>query len=141
MSFKYAVTKVSNNHYVLPKVGDMKVEAHAYLSEALFSASEEQAWRQIATAASFEGVIGAYLMPDCHTGYGIPVGSVIVTEDTLIQGGSGYDISCGVLYMKADLNAGSVKSKEKRRRWVEEVEKRIATGKGHHRPSMMPAFM
>lgn len=118
----------------------MKVEAHAYLSEALFSASEEQAWRQIATAASFEGVIGAYLMPDCHTGYGIPVGSVIVTEDTIIQGGSGYDISCGVLYMKADLTAGSVKSKYQRERWVKEVERRIATGKGHNRPDLMPTF-
>ncbi|MCL2448987.1 MAG: RtcB family protein, partial [Polyangiaceae bacterium] len=75
-----------------------------------------------------------------HTGYGVPVGSVIVTEDTIIQGGSGYDISCGVLYMKADLTAGSVKSKYNRERWVKEVERRIATGKGHHRPDLMPKF-
>ena len=118
----------------------MKVEAHAFLSEALFASSEEMAWRQIANAASFEGVIGAYMMPDCHTGYGIPVGSVVVTEDTLIQGASGYDISCGVLYMKADLTAASLKSKYDRQRWVKEVEKRIATGKGHHRPALMPSF-
>jgi len=36
MSLKYAVQKVSDNHYVLPKVGRMKVEAHAFLSEALY---------------------------------------------------------------------------------------------------------
>ena len=65
---------------------------------------------------------------------------MIVTEGTIIQGGSGYDISCGVLYMKADLNAGAVKSKQKRRDWVTEVEKRIATGKGHSRPELMPKF-
>ena len=140
MSFKYAATKVSDNHYVLPKVGDMKVEAHAFLSEPLFQACEEEVWRQIATGASYEGVVGAYLMPDCHTGYGVPVGSVIVTDGTIIQGGSGYDISCGVLYMKADLNAGAVKSKYERGRWVREVEKRIATGKGHDRPALMPKF-
>ena len=140
MSFKAAVVKHSNNHYVLPKVDEMRVEAHAFLSEALFSASEEMAWRQIANAASFEGVIGAYMMPDCHTGYGIPVGSVVVTEDTLIQGASGYDISCGVLYMKADLTASSIRSKYERQRWVKEVEKRIATGKGHHRPKLMPTY-
>jgi tRNA-splicing ligase RtcB (3'-phosphate/5'-hydroxy nucleic acid ligase) len=140
MSFKEAVVQQSPNHYVLPKVGTMKVEAHAFLSEALFLASEETAWRQIATGASFEGVTGAYLMPDCHTGYGLPVGSVIVTEDTLIQGASGYDISCGVLYMKVDLTANSVKSKHTRQRWVQEVERRIATGKGHHRPELMPKF-
>ena len=140
MSLKYAVQKVSDNHYVLPKLGGMKVEAHAFLSDDLYASSEEGAWRQIMDAASFEGVVGAYLMPDCHVGYGIPVGSVIVTDGTIIQGGSGYDVSCGVLYMRADLNAASVKSKYERSRWVKEVEKRIATGKGHDRPALMPQF-
>jgi tRNA-splicing ligase RtcB len=140
MSLKHAVQKLSDNQYVLPKVGSMKVDAHAFLSEALYEGSEEKVWQQIAGGASYEGVIGAYLMPDTHTGYGVPVGSVIVTEDTIIQGGSGYDISCGVLYMKADLNAGSVRSKHERGRWAREVERRIATGKGHHRPDRMPKF-
>jgi tRNA-splicing ligase RtcB len=140
MSLKHSVERVSDNHYVLPRTGSMKVEAHAFLSEALYQASEEKVWEQIASGASYEGVIGAYLMPDTHTGYGVPVGSVIVTEDTIIQGASGYDISCGVLYMKADLTAGAIKSKYNRERWVKEVERRIATGKGHHRPDLMPTF-
>lgn len=140
MSFKYAVTKISDNHYVLPKIGDMKVEAHAYLSESLFASSEEGAWKQIADAASFEGVIGAYLMPDCHVGYTVPVGSVVVTDKTIIQGCSGYDISCGVLYMKADLHAASVKSKYNRERWVKEVEKRVKTGIKGDRPALMKQF-
>jgi tRNA-splicing ligase RtcB len=140
MSLKDAVEKVSDNHYVLPKVGSMKVDAHAFLSTPLYKASEERVWQQIASGASYDGVIGAYLMPDVHTGYGVPVGSVIVTDDTIIQGGSGYDISCGVLYMKADLTAAAVESKDKRERWVKEVERRVATGKGHHRPELMPKF-
>jgi tRNA-splicing ligase RtcB (3'-phosphate/5'-hydroxy nucleic acid ligase) len=140
MSLKYAVQKISDNHYVLPRVGRMKVEAHAFLSEALYESSEEMVWEQIAAGASYEGVIGAYLMPDTHTGYGVPVGSVIVTEDTILQGGSGYDISCGVVYMKADLTAEAAKSKHARDRWVTEVERRIATGKGHSRPDLMPTF-
>src|SRR5215472_575792 len=140
MSFKNAVEKISDNHYVLPKLGSMKVEAHAFLSEDLFHASEENVWKQIAHGAGYEGVTGAYLMPDTHTGYGVPVGSVIVTDGTLIQGGSGYDISCGVLYMKAHLNAGAVKSKHKRELWVKEVRRRIATGAGHHRPELMRHF-
>ncbi len=141
MSIKVTVEKISANHYVLPKTGDMKVEAHAFLSEALFAASEEDVWKQITTGASYEGVIGAYLMPDTHSGYGVPVGSVVVTDDTIIQGGSGYDISCGVLYMKVSgLKASSVKGKYERERWVKEVERRIATGKGTHRPELMPTF-
>ncbi len=137
---KYAVEKVSPNHYVLPRTGRMKVEAHAFLSEALFEASEEQVWQQIAAGASYEGVTGAYLMPDAHPGYGVPVGSVIVTDGTIIQGGSGYDISCGVLYMKTGLGAGRVADKHDRARWVREVERRVATGKGSHRPDLMPRF-
>jgi hypothetical protein len=48
MSFKYAVVKEGENHYVLPKLGDMQVEAHAFLSEELYRATEEVVWRQIA---------------------------------------------------------------------------------------------
>jgi tRNA-splicing ligase RtcB len=140
MSLKFAVEKVGDHHYVLPKVAGMKVEAHAFLSEALYEASDEKVWQQIATGASYEGVVGAYLMPDTHVGYGVPVGSVLVTDGTIIQGGSGYDISCGVVYMKANLTAGQVKGRFARERWVAEVERRVATGKGHHRPPLMPKF-
>jgi tRNA-splicing ligase RtcB len=141
MSLKYTAQKVGSNHYVLPKVGDMKVEAHAFLSEDLYNSSEENMWEQIKTSASYEGVIGAYLMPDCHLGYGIPVGGVVVTEDTIIQSGSGYDISCGVLYMKVPgLTASGVRGRYPRERWVKEVEKRIATGVGSERPNLMPHF-
>src|SRR5262249_2280979 len=77
MSLKYTAQKIGESHYVLPRVSGMKVEAHAYLSESLYEASEETLWQQIANAASYEGVIGAYLMPDAHTGFGVPVGSVV----------------------------------------------------------------
>jgi tRNA-splicing ligase RtcB len=141
MSLKYAATKVGSNHWVLPKVGAMKVEAHAYLSDALYEASDEALWSQIANGASYPGVVGAYLMPDTHVGYGIPVGAVIVTEDVIIQAGSGYDISCGVLYMRVPgLTAERVKGKYERGRFIREVEKRVATGVGSGRPQHMPRF-
>ena len=136
MSLKYFAQQVAPNHYVLPRTGNlMAVEAHAFFSEALFEATEESMWQQVAAAASYPGVIGAYLMPDAHSGYGVPVGSVIVTEDTIIQAGSGYDISCGVLYMRVPgLTAENVADWDGRARWVKEVEERVATGVGSHRP-------
>ena len=140
MSFKYAVVKESENHYVLPRVERMNAEVHAFLSEDLYRATEEAVWRQIADGASYPGVTGAYLMPDTHPGHGVPVGSVLVTDGTIIQGGSGYDISCGVLCMKADLGAGAIRGKYVRERWVREVERRVASGAGHHRPDRMPRF-
>ena len=141
MSLKYYAQKVGSSHYVLPRTGAMRTDAHAFFSEALFDATEEAMWQQLAAGAAYEGVIGAYLMPDAHSGYGVPVGCVIVTEDTIIQAGSGYDISCGVLYMRAPkLKAHDVADWEKRSAWVKAVEERVATGVGSGRPHKMPRF-
>ena len=130
MSLKYAATKVAEGQYVLPKVAGMHVDAQAFLSEALYEASEEGLWDQLRVAASYEGVTGVYAMPDCHFGYGIPVGCAVVTDNTIIQAGSGYDISCGVVYMKVDLKAASLKSWHKREVLVHEIQKRVSMGKG-----------
>jgi tRNA-splicing ligase RtcB len=137
MSLKYVVEKHSENHYVLPRVGNMRVHVDAFLSESLYELSDEGLWQQAAESASYEGVTGVYLMPDTHIGYGIPVGGVVVTDNTIIQSGSGYDISCGVVYLKVEgLDAVGVADPKLRRKWVDEVEKRVATGVGSHRPQL-----
>lgn len=141
MSFKYAVTKEGPNLYVLPKVGSMRVEVRAFLSEELYNASDENLWSQIANGASYEGVTAAYLMPDCHSGFGVPIGSVLVTDGTLIQAGSGYDISCGVLHMRVPgITVENVVDRSIRERWVQAVNARVATGVGSHRPDRMKSY-
>ena len=141
MSFKQHVQKLGDAHYVLPKTAAMKVDAQAFFSEAFFEASEETLWRQVASVASYEGVIGAYLMPDAHVGFGVPVGCVLVTEDTILQAGSGYDISCGVLYLRVpELKADALVDWDVRKRWIDEVETRVATGVGSRRPARMRKF-
>ena len=80
-------------------------------------------------------------MPDTHLGYGIPVGGVAVTDDVIIQAGSGYDISCGVLYLRVpELTAADVADEDRRRRWIQAVESRVATGVGSQRSRHMPGF-
>ncbi|MBK7402118.1 MAG: RtcB family protein [Myxococcales bacterium] len=141
MSFKHIAVPVGDRHYVLPQVADMRVEIHAYLSAALYEASDEALWSQAAHAASYPGVTGVYLMPDTHLGFGVPVGGVVVTEGTIIQSGSGYDISCGVLYLRVPgLGAARVREKKVRGDFLREVEKRVATGVGNGRPKHMPRF-
>lgn len=138
MSFKYRVVQDGDNKYVLPPVGDMQCPVTAFLSPNLFDQTDEKLWAQAASATQFPGAKGMYLMPDTHLGYSIPVGGVLVTDDTIIQGGSGYDISCGIIYLKVPgLTAKKVRSWDRRQRWVTEVEKRIATGLGSNRPSLM----
>jgi tRNA-splicing ligase RtcB len=141
MSFRERVERLTDTHYVLPRVGTMRVDVHAFLSPALLVQTDEALWRQAAQAAAYPGVIGFYLMPDTHLGYGIPVGGVAVTDDVIIQAGSGYDISCGVLYLRVpQLTAADVADEDKRRRWIRAVESRIALGIGSRRPPHMPHF-
>lgn len=137
MSHKYRVEKNSAGHYVLPKIGDMKCHVDAFLSESLYEQTDEGLWQQAVDSASYEGVTGMYLMPDTHLGYGIPVGGVVVTDGTIIQSGSGYDISCGCVMMRIPgLHASEVADWDRRNAWVAEVENRIATGLGNQRPSL-----
>ena len=139
MSYLQQVQKVSDARYVLPRIGNMRVDVHAFLSETLFEQTDEALWCQAAQAAAYPGMIGLYLMPDTHLGYGIPVGGVAVTEDVIIQAGSGYDISCGVVYLRVpDLHASDVVDWSKRERWIQDVELRVATGVGSRRPKHMP---
>ena len=141
MSFRERVERQSDMHYVLPRCGDMRVDVHAFLSPALLAQTDEALWRQAAGAAAYPGITGFYLMPDTHLGYGIPVGGVAVTDGVIIQAGSGYDISCGVLFLAVPgLTAAHVADEHKRRRWIHAVEERVASGIGSHRPRHMPHF-
>lgn len=134
MSFRDIVAQVGPNEYVLPKVGAMLTEVRAFLSPALFEGTDEGLWRQAAETAATPGAIGMYLLPDTHLGYQLPVGGVLVTEDVILQAGSGYDISCGVVYLQVPgLTAEDVAGWDKRRWWIEAVERRVATGVGRGR--------
>lgn len=137
MSFKALVGQDGPNKFVLPKMKDMKCDVTAFLSEDLFQKSEEDLWLDAYRSACYEGAKGVYLMPDCHKGYVLPVGGVLVTDDTIVQAGSGYDISCGVVYMQVPgLHASDVADWDTRKRWVDEVERRVATGVGSHQAEL-----
>lgn len=43
------------------------------------------------------------LMPDCHLGYGMPIGGVLATKDVVIPNAVGVDIGCGMLAVRTDL--------------------------------------
>lgn len=141
MSFKYAAQRLSDGHYILKRSGTMKVDGHVLLSDELYATSEENVWQQLVYATSYEGVTGAYLMPDCHVGYSVPVGCVVTTDNTLIMAASGYDINCGMLLLRVDgLSVGSFKNRYQRERWVKAIERCIAVGIGVHRSEGMPSF-
>jgi len=43
------------------------------------------------------------LMPDCHQGYGMPIGGVIACDGAVIPNAVGVDIGCGMVAAKTDM--------------------------------------
>jgi tRNA-splicing ligase RtcB len=44
------------------------------------------------------------LMPDAHTGYGMPIGGVLATKGVIIPNAVGVDIGCGMVAIKLPMN-------------------------------------
>ncbi len=59
--------------------------------------TDQMALDQFKTCCELDHVVAASLMPDAHTGYVAPIGSVIKTKNAVIPSWVGYDIGCGVI--------------------------------------------
>jgi len=55
---------------------------------------EKGAISQMETAVRLPVAVQAALMPDAHHGYGLPIGGVLATENSVIPYGVGVDIGC-----------------------------------------------
>jgi len=65
---------------------------------------EQSALAQIGAACSLPFVFKHMaVMPDCHTGYSCPIGSVIATKNVVVPFFVGVDIGCGMLAIKTSL--------------------------------------
>lgn len=58
---------------------------------------EAEAMEQMAGAARLPVAIAGALMPDAHMGYGLPIGGVLATEDSVIPYAVGVDIACRMM--------------------------------------------
>lgn len=52
------------------------------------------------------------LMPDAHSGYGMPIGGVIAVKNAVIPYAVGSDIGCGMLAAKTELQADKIRENE-----------------------------
>jgi len=62
---------------------------------------ESEALGQMDAAMSLPVSVAGALMPDAHVGYGLPIGGVLATENSVIPYGVGVDIACRVPYISA----------------------------------------
>lgn len=82
--------------------GEHRPEAQVFGAEFI----EAGALEQMKTAMSLPVSIAGALMPDAHQGYGLPIGGVLATENTVIPYGVGVDIGCRMALSVFELPAG-----------------------------------
>jgi tRNA-splicing ligase RtcB len=67
------------------------------------------------------------LMPDAHSGYGMPIGGVLFADGAVVPYAIGVDIGCGVSLVETDLTVGRF-ARNRIERVLQEVEDRVPTG-------------
>ncbi|RYZ24833.1 MAG: RtcB family protein, partial [Sphingobacteriales bacterium] len=72
---------------------------------------EEGALNQMYTAAKLPIAVAGSLMPDAHSGYGLPIGGVLATEGAVIPYGVGVDIGCRMCLSIYPLPENDLKSR------------------------------
>ena len=69
------------------------------------------------------------IMPDCHVGYGMPIGGVMATDQVIVPNAVGVDIGCGMTTWKSHIK--DVDEPELKR-WLGEIRKVVPLGFNHH---------
>ncbi|MFD1166516.1 RtcB family protein [Sphingobacterium daejeonense] len=73
---------------------------------------DEVAKRQLYDALKLPISVQGALMPDAHSGYGLPIGGVLATDNAVIPFGVGVDIGCRMSLSIFDIPASYIKGKE-----------------------------
>lgn len=97
---------------------------------------EEQALQQARNLANHPvTMFHVALMPDCHVGYGMPIGGVIAVRDAVIPNAVGVDIGCGMVAVETSLEADAMGSMERRQRLIALLKSWIPAGEGRRHGS------
>jgi len=80
------------------------------------------------------------LMPDCHQGYGMPIGGVVASESVVIPGAVGVDIGCGMRAFQLPLQASKLSTGDLEQ-WCELVRDTVPVGfSSLERPAIWHGF-
>ena len=93
---------------------------------------EESAMKQAVNLSNLPFAIDhVALMPDAHTGYGMPIGGVLFADRAVVPYAIGVDIGCGVALVETDLTVSTL-NRNGLERVLEEIERRVPTGTSSH---------
>ena len=91
---------------------------------------DTQALEQFNACCAEPYVKAAALMPDAHSGFVAPIGSVLATQGFVVPSWVGFDIGCGLIALKLS-GKDLIKNVEKNREKIyDSVVKKIPMGAG-----------
>ncbi|HTN73822.1 MAG TPA: RtcB family protein [Pirellulaceae bacterium] len=89
---------------------------------------------QMRAACKVPGAVGAALMPDAHIGYGLPIGGVLATTNSVLPYAVGVDIACRMKLSVLDMPPASLQNNFERYRVALESGTRFGIGSAHEKP-------
>src|SRR3989339_279488 len=93
---------------------------------------DEDTKQQFTSCYNEKFVLSASLMPDAHSGYVAPIGSVLITKDFIVPSWIGYDIGCGMIAIKIGGKELSKDIQKDAEKIYEIINKKIPMGKGNY---------
>ena len=89
---------------------------------------EHEAVMRMERACLLPVAVAGALMPDAHVGYGLPIGGVLATENTVIPYAVGVDIACRMKMTVLDIPARELERHQDRLTRAIEAETRFGVG-------------
>ncbi len=123
-----ALVRVSPAMHLLPVNGCKPVKLVA--NDTILAGFDDNVFEQAVNTAEAPGVEQVIVNADAHSGYGCPVGSVVVTNGMVYPGPVGPDICCSMSYLQLDVPDEAIADKRVRRALLDAIGERIPTGMG-----------
>ena len=109
MVFRSDFRKINDYLWEIPKTfrQDMRVPARIYASEKMLQdILGDKSVFQLINGTTLPGIVKyGIAMPDCHQGYGVPigfVGAIRASDGVISPGACGFDINCGMRLLKTE---------------------------------------
>ena len=129
MNWKDFATLHEDGYFTLATEATGDVPVRLFLTPKLLEEVEDSIYKQIVNATRFPGVKLVCITPDVHTGYGVPIGCVLLTDGTLCLGPVGYDIGCGMVSARSTV-PWDMATPKKRLEFNRQVMARVEMGTG-----------
>lgn len=81
------------------------------------------------------------IMPDVHTGKGMPIGGVLACKDVVIPNAVGVDIGCGMCAVKSNWKVNEIPEQIIRKVIMRGIRRRIPLGMDHHKEAQDSKYL